>query len=364
MSADLALVADALVARGGAEKVFAVMCEAFPDADVFTSVYRPDRTLEEFRARRVTELVDRRIFDGEGALKRWYPVAAWQMGRRSFDGYRVVLSSSAHIARYIRKGRARHFSYCYYPFRLLFEPDRYPQLRGLERLAFRAALPALRAWDVAQARRVDRFIGISALSRDAIRRYYHRDADVIHSPVLNVPDTLEPAPKGDFFLLVSRLERWKAVDLVVEAFRSLDARLVVVGEGPERAELEARATPNVQFAGAVDEVELTRLYRRARALVHAANTEYGLTPIEANAHGTPAICWGVGGVLETMVSYAADPEHATALFFDEPTPASLADAVRRFETLRLDPHCCHANARRFSRQGFEDRLRDYVRVHG
>lgn len=364
MTTPIALVADALVCRGGAEKVFAVMCEAFPGADVYTSVYAPELTLEEFGRCQIRELVTARFLRNEEALKRWYPLAAIQMGRMSFDGYRVILSSSAHLARYIRKGSATHISYCYYPFRLLYEPERYPQVRGVAQLGLRATLPFLRRWDQRQARRVDRFIAISEVSREAIRRYYGRDADVIFSPILSLPDRLETQPKADFFLLVSRLQRWKNVEIAVEAFNLLDVPLVIVGDGPERAALERRARPNIQFVGTVTDAELVEYYRRARAVIHAAGTEYGLTPIEANAYGTPAICWGVGGVWETMVSYDADPPNATALFYDQPTPRALADAVRRFETLRFDPERCFANARRFGRQQFIARITDYVRRYG
>jgi glycosyltransferase involved in cell wall biosynthesis len=230
-------------------------------------------------------------------------------------------------------------------------------------VALGAALPLLRAWDRSRARAVDRFIGISAASKAAIRQYYGRDADVMFSPILSLPEVFEPHPKGDFFLLVSRLEPWKNIEVVVDAFRSLETRLVIVGDGPERGALQGRAGPNVEFAGAVGEAELVSLYRRARAVIHSARTEYGLTPIEANAYGTPAICWGVAGALETMVSYALDPDNATALFYDESTPAAIADAVRRFETIRFDPARCHANARRFGRNEFVSRIQAYVRTH-
>ena len=364
MSADIALVADALVSRGGAEKVFAVMCEAFPGADVYTSVYLPDRTLEQFRQYRVTELVRSSRLRSEAALKRWYPLAAYQMGSRPLGGYRVILSSSAHLARYVAKGRATHISYCYYPFRLLFEPELYPQVRGSAKVAFRAMLPLLRRWDLRQARRVDRFIGISQASREAIRRYYKRDADVIFSPVLRVPDRLEPSQKQDFYLVVSRLEPWKLVDVVVDAFRTLDAPLVIVGDGPERSALEARAGANVRFVGLVDEQHLAGYYSAARALIQATRIEYGLTPIEANAHGTPAICWGVGGACETMVPYDEAADGATALFYSDPTPDGLAAAVRRFETLHFDPAQCFANAQRFSPARFIRAITDYVQRHG
>ncbi|MDX2194677.1 MAG: glycosyltransferase [Gemmatimonadales bacterium] len=365
MTRRLALVADALVTPGGAEKVFAVMCEAFPDADVFTSRCLPQALPPGLAGRAIRELVDPAMFPDERSLKTRYPLAAWQMGRHDFSGYDTILASSAHLARYISPGRARFLCYSYYPFRLLYEPERYTELRGARRLAFAAARPLLRAWDQRVARRVDRFIAISEASRAAIRRHYGRDADVIPSPILNLPARLEPAVRGDHFLVVSRLERWKLIDVVIRAFAELPGlRLVVVGDGPERPALEAMATPNVHFAGRAPEAELERLYRTARALIHPTPTEYGLTPIEANAYGTPAICVGVGGCLETMVPWPAADGAASALFFDAPEPGAVRDAVRRFEQLSFDPSACFRNAQRFGREPFVAALRDYVTRHG
>ena len=360
MSNRIALVADMLICPGGAEKVFSVMCEAFPEADLFTSVYLPNDTLPDFGRYEIKNLVDRRLFRSVEALKRWYPLAAWQMGRMRFDDYEVVLSSAAHLARYINKGSATHISYCYYPFRLLFEPDRYPQVRGVRRLLMRAALPALRWWDVRKAQEVDRFVAISELSRKAIRLYYGRDAEVIHSPVLNVPEAFQEYTKEDFFLVVSRLERWKKLDVVIDAFRLVDAPLVIVGDGPDRVALERRAGANIRFVGAIPDYELVEYYKRARALIHPARTEYGLTPIEGNAYGTPAICWGVDGVCETLLPYSQDPANATALFYDDPTPESLASAIREFGQLTFDQRRCYESATRFSRKRFIERIRALV----
>lgn len=359
----IALVQDSLIKAAGSEKAFAAMCEAFPDADVFTSLYFPESTLDCFRSRNVIELVDRRFFSTERALKQAYPLAALQIGRKDFSGYDVVLSSAAHIARYIRKGTAKHFSYCYYPFRLLYEPDRYPQDSTLMRIGLDLALPFLRRWDYATAQRVDRFIAISSASRDAIRKYYKRDADVIFAPILGLPDAYVPATRQPFFLVVSRLEKWKRIDVVVQAFTQLGAPLVIVGAGPERASLESMAGPTIEFAGAVSEERLIEYYRSARAVVHVTETEYGLVPIEANAYGTPAICYGVSGVLETMVPYAEGETGATALFFPELTPDSLAAAVRRFHDIRFDPVRLFENAARFGKRAFIERMVAYVNAH-
>jgi glycosyltransferase involved in cell wall biosynthesis len=224
----------------------------------------------------------------------------------------------------------------------------------------RAALPALRWWDVRKAQEVNRFVAISELSRKAIRLYYGRDAEVLHSPVLSVPDAFQEYKKEDFFLVVSRLERWKKLDVVIDAFRLVDAPLVMVGDGPDRVALERRAGPNVRFVGAISDYELVEYYKRARGLIHPARTEYGLTPIEANAYGTPAICWGVDGVWETLVPYSHDPANATALFYDDPTPESLADAIRQFVKLTFDQRRCYENAARFSRKRFIRGIRALV----
>jgi glycosyltransferase involved in cell wall biosynthesis len=231
------------------------------------------------------------------------------------------------------------------------------------RIGLDLALPLLRRWDYATAQRVDRFIAISSASRDAIRKYYKRDADVIFAPILGLPDEYVPATKQPFFLVVSRLEKWKRIDIVVKAFSKLGERLVIVGAGPERGSLESMAGPNIEFAGAVSEERLIEYYRSALAVVHVTETEYGLVPIEANAYGTPAICYGASGVLETMVPYAEGETGATALFFSVLTPESLAAAVKRFHEVRFDPVRLFQNAARFGKRAFIERIVSYVHAH-
>src|ERR1043165_6755370 len=144
MAKRIALITDVLVNQAGAEKVFAVMCSGFPEADVYTSVYLPELAPPEMRAYRVRELVRGQAFRSESGYKWLYPLAAAQMLRTSFDDYDVVLSSSAHLARYIRKGRAKHISYTYYPFRMLYEPERYPFANPAKRAIVNLARPPLR----------------------------------------------------------------------------------------------------------------------------------------------------------------------------------------------------------------------------
>ncbi|MGO9452563.1 MAG: glycosyltransferase [Candidatus Binataceae bacterium] len=366
MGRKVALVADKLVDLSGQEKVFKVICDAFPDADIVTSIYIPQSTLPEFSSRNIYQLVPQRPFRDWKTVQRYYPLAAALMMRRSLRGYDTIVSSVAHLGRYIRKGSARHISYTYYPFRLLYEDDKYPQVTGFSRQVMRAMLPALRRWDRYQAGTVDRFVAISESSRAAIRRYYGRDSDVIPSPILDLPREHEPARKGDYYLVVSRLEPWKELEVVIDAFSTIRRNLVVIGEGPEIERLRARARSSVKFVGRVSQSELADYYRGARALIHPTPTEYGLTPIEANAYGTAAICLGTGGVFETMIPYEAGAKNATALFYETSRSEVLADAVLRFERIEteFDPHCCVENAGRFAPEVFVERLRAYVEQWG
>jgi len=366
MGRKVALVADKLVDFSGQEKVFKVICDAFPDADVITSIYAPQSTLPEFSSRNIFQLVPQWPFRDWRTVQRYFPLAAALMMRQSLQGYDTIVSSVAHLGRYIRKGGAKHISYTYYPFRLLYEDDKYPQVAGFSRQVMRAMLPVLRRWDRYQAARVDRFVAISESSKAAIRRYYGRDADVIPSPILDLPAQYEPAKKGDYYLVVSRLEPWKQLEVVVDAFSTIGRNLIVIGEGPELERLRARAHSTVKFVGRVAQSELADYYRGARALIHPTPTEYGLTPIEANAYGTPAICLGTGGVFETMIPYEPGAKNATALFYETSRTDVLADSVLHFERVEteFDPNCCAENAKRFAPEAFVERLRAYVEQWG
>ena len=356
----LALVADQLLACAGAEKTFAVMCQAFPGAHIYTTIYDPVHAPQEFRQYAIRQLLSGPCFRDVNSLRKNFPLALAALQKFSFSGYDVVLSSAAHIGRFIRKGSAFHLSYTYCPFRLLYEPHLYPQISGLRGAAFLLGLPFLRAWDRSKARQVDRFLSISRDSQNAILRCYGSASKIISPPVLNMPDVYIPSKKEEFYLMVSRFEPWKNLDMVITTFRNLDRKLMIVGEGPQEAALRRLAGSNVKFLGKVDEAALSQLYRACRALIHPTATEYGLTPIEANAHGSPAICLGVKGVLDTMISYQSDPERATAWFYDKSEPAALRQAILDFEQVQMDGLVCFRHAQQYSPRIFRERLQREV----
>ena len=222
-------------------------------------------------------------------------------------------------------------------------------------------LHKLRIWDVRTANGVDAFIANSHFIAKRIKKIYGRDATVIYPPVDT--DGFEfKEKKEEFFLTASRLVPYKRVDMIVEAFANMpDQKLVVIGEGPEMAKVKAKAGPNVEILGYQSTAVLKDHMQRAKAFVFAAEEDFGITPVEAQACGTPVIAYGRGGALETVLS----PDHgrvATGVFFQEQSVASIIDAVTRFNTMdpKISPHACRDNALRFSPQRFRQEIQEYI----
>lgn len=354
----LALVHDELLVPAGSERVFLAMVEEFPEADIFTLAYNPDTTCPEFRqyANRIRTTFLNPFIRSHAAFKLAFPLATYAMESLDLRDYDVVLTSSAHVAKYVRRIRGRHICYCYFPTRALWNPGPYFGAdRSLKVRIFRALMSYLKRRDYAAAQRVDTFVAISQSSREAIRQFYDRDADVLFSPInFDGFAAGRAESKDDVYLLVSRLETWKRVDIAIEAFNRLGRPLHIIGGGPDAAALRAMAGPNIKFLGRVDDSELIRAYGRARAVVFTPELEYGLIPLEANAAGTPVIALGRGGVLETM---RAD---LTAEFFYEQTGEALAEAVLRFEARSFDRDALVEHARPFGNAVFRQKLRALV----
>jgi glycosyltransferase involved in cell wall biosynthesis len=274
----------------------------------------------------------------------------------------MVISSSHAFAKGVRTRPGQyHLCYCYTPMRYAWAMEgEYLQDFGLARgpaawLA-RRQLARLRDWDRAAAGRVHDIVGISRYISGRIRAAYGREAPVIYPPV-DVEAFTPAGPKESFYVVVSRLVPYKRVDAIVEAFRGMPGReLVVIGDGPQRAAIEASRPPNVRLLGhAPREVVLDHL-RRARAFVFAGEEDFGIAPVEAMACGTPVIALGRGGLQETVV------EGETGVFFAEPAPQAIAQAVERFEALAsaFRPERCRARAEGFSEARFREEFRAFA----
>ncbi|HXF82957.1 MAG TPA: glycosyltransferase [bacterium] len=352
----VALVHDWLVTLGGADRVLLALHALFPQAPVYTTVFDPSRLPGAFAALDVRPSWLQRIPRRDG-WHRWL-VPLMPLAVRAFDlrGYDLVISSSHACAKGIAvPPGATHICYCYTPMRYAWDQrDAYlasfpPALHP----AARAALGWLRRWDAATAASVHHFVAISRFVAERIRSFYGRPAAVIYPPVDT--DFFTPGgPPEDFFLMAGRLVPYKRFDLAVEAATRLRRRLVVVGDGPERARLQALAGPTVEFVGEVPDSVLRDYYRRCRALIFPGIEDFGLVPVEAQACGRPVLAYARGGALETV------REGATGLFFRAQTPDAVGEAMRAVERVAFDPATIRRHAERFSTRAFSAQLTAFV----
>ena len=355
----VALVHDWLDSWGGGEGVLVELLRMFPDADVYTLV---DFLRREDRARLGTARIATSPLQGLPGARRWFRYAAalrpQLIERFDLDGYDLVISDSHAIAKgaRVRAGQV-HVCYCHTPARFAWTmtatyAERATAGAAWRRPLVRLALERFRRWDRAASQRVDRFVANSNHIAAAITRCYGRDAEVVHPPVdierfsMAANGRAAGVPSGDY-VSVSRLVPYKRVDVLVEAFRALpDRRLIVVGDGPERSRLEALAAPNVVFTGQQDDAETARQVAAARAFVFAAEEDFGIAPVEAQAAGIP-----VGFVSQHR-------SRPTGRFFDVQEPWAVVDAVRTFEAASapITAAACRENALRFAPARFRDEM--------
>jgi glycosyltransferase involved in cell wall biosynthesis len=368
----VALVHDWLDTWRGGENVLAEIVRIYPEADLFALVdFLPTAVRARLSGKRATTSFLQRL---PGA--RWYFRALLPLFPRAIEsldvtGYDLVLSSSHAFAKGVRTaGGQMHICYCHTPMRYAWDlRDQYLGPLGLASgvsgaLADRV-LNRLRDWDRRVSTRVTHFVANSEFIAQRIARCYGREATVIYPPVdvrFFAPGAgaAEPAAR-DYYVAASRWVPYKRMDLIAAAFRDLPGRrLVMLGDGPEAARVRRAAGPNVEFVGEVPRERLRELLRGARAFVFAAEEDFGILPVEAQACGTPVIAYGRGGALETVREGEAGT--ATGMFFGAQTAEAIAAAVRAFDqalpTLRAAQ--CRANAERFSAERFRAQFEAFV----
>jgi glycosyltransferase involved in cell wall biosynthesis len=364
----VAVVHDWLDTWGGGENVLAEILRAYPQADLHALVdFFPDELRARIQAKRARTTFLQRIPVARRGFRLLLPLFPRAIESFDLSAYDLILSSSHAVAKGVRTSPSQlHICYCHTPMRYAWDlRDQYLRPRGLATgvagaLAHRT-LDRLREWDRRSSSRVTHFIANSNFVRDRIARCYDRSATVIHPPVdieFFVPGA---GDARDYYLAASRWVPYKRMDLIAAAFAALpDRRLVIAGDGPEGKRVRAAAGPNVELAGHVTQARMRELLRGARAFVFAAEEDFGILPVEAQACGTPVIAFGRGGARET-VRVAPDPG-PTGLFFDTQSPAAIVDAVRRFEALTpsIDPAACRDNAIGFSAARFAAELTAFV----
>ena len=328
----IAIVHEWLTSYAGSERVLEQLLLLYPDATLFAVadfLAPADRHFLHGRIPRTTFL--QRFPFARRHLRQFLGLMPLAIEGLDLRGYDIVLSSSHAVAKGVLTGPGQfHLCYCHSPIRYAWDLQaQYLEASGLtggpRRALARLLLHYLRMWDVRTANGVDRFVANSRYIGRRIRKTYGRDAEVLYPPV--DVDSFAPARvKEDYYIAVSRLVPYKRVDLIVDAFaRTPKRRLIVVGDGPLAARCRGLAGPNIEFRGALPGAQLRTLLENARALVFAAEEDFGITIAESLACQTPVVCYGRGGATEIV------EEGVSGVFFDEQTTESLNDAVDRFE---------------------------------
>ena len=365
----IAIVHDWLDTWRGGENVLAEMCRVYPEAQLFALVdFLRDADREKLQGKRAVTSFIQHVPFARSAFRALLPVFPRAIESLDVSSYDVVISSSHAVAKGVRTHQGQlHLCYCYTPMRYAWDLEQqYLRQVGLDRgvrgRVVRGLLARLRRWDRAVSERVDHFAAISHYIAERIQRCYARASTVIYPPVTVSPVT-DATPRGTAYVAVSQLVPYKRVDLLAEAFRSLpDRELFVIGDGPERERIAARAGPNVHLLGWLPDGERDRWLAGARAFVFAAEEDFGIAPLEAQAHGTAVIAFGRGGTAETIHGLeAAEP---TGVFFMEQSSEAIVAAVRAFEANegRVRPEACRRNAARFAAVRFRDELAAFVHV--
>jgi glycosyltransferase involved in cell wall biosynthesis len=356
MSPRVALIHDFLLDVRGAERVFAALCDLYPEADLFTAVYDEKGTEGWFAHRNVNTSFLQRLRPTARTFRPLLPLYPYAMESLDLSGYDVVVSSSSAWAHgVIVDPEAVHVSYCHNPFRYAWNSreQTLAQYGPFTRAALGAILQRWRMWDFVAAQRVDRYVANSETTRKRILRYFDRESTVLHPPVQTARFRPAAAPGAEYMVL-SELMPHKRIDVAVEAFNQLRLPLTIVGNGPDLRRLKKLAGPTITFTGRVSDEHVAGLLAHCRALVVPATEEFGIAAVEAQAAGRPVIALREGGARETVI------EGQTGTFFETPQPEALAAAVARFDALDVDPEVCVRNANRFDVGQFRRGMRAVV----
>jgi glycosyltransferase involved in cell wall biosynthesis len=354
----IALVHDYLVQYGGAERVLEAFCEIFPEAPIYTMVYDEKLTNGVFKGRKIHTSFLQKIPFVSSHHRAWPLLMPLAIESFDLSGYDVVLSDSNSYAKGIITGEnTLHITYCHTPMRYAWD-DCHRHMREFKYSKITKKLAPfgmsyLRLWDRISADRPDRYIANSEFVAARIKKYYHKDAEVIYPPVnfqnFHIADKIE-----DYYLLVGRALPYKRFDIVIEAFNKLGLPLKIIGKGPEMPNLKKTAKSNIEFLGYLSDEEIGRFYAGCKALIFPSEEDFGIIPLEAMASGRPVIAYRGGGALETIV------ENETGIFFEKQDAATIADTVKNFRAENFDSEKIRMHASKFRKEIFKEKIKSLV----
>ncbi|MSQ43735.1 MAG: glycosyltransferase family 4 protein [Chloroflexi bacterium] len=355
-----AIVHDYLNQMGGAERVLMVLHDLFPDAPIFTSIYEPTLVDPAFHTMDIRTSFMQRLPLVHRHHQPFLPVFPFAFESLDLSKYDVVLSmSSAWSKAVLTRPDAVHLNYCLTPMRFAWAFDDYVRdepVSRWQRAILAPVLSWLRHWDVKTSNRVDEFSAISTVVQQRINKYYRRDASIIYPPVDTTPfaPLRATARDGGYFVVASRLIPYKRIDLAIGACNQLRMPLKILGEGRDRARLEALAGPTIEFLGWVNEAEKRSVIANATAFIFPAEEDFGIAPVEAMAAGRPVVAFSAGGALDTVIP------GKTGAFFRDARPDALASVLSEVGRQSWDGDAIAAHAARFDTETFKAQMGAWV----
>lgn len=363
----IALMHEWYTTLAGSEKVVEQLSALYSEADMFAVYADIDfvQATDFLRNRNLKTTFIQNLPRASKSFRSYLPLMPLAVEQLDLSSYELIISSSHAVAKGVITGPDQlHISYVHSPIRYAWDLQ-HQYLResrletGLKGWIAKWMLHKIRMWDVRTANGVDHFVANSKFIARRIKKVYGRHADVIYPPV-NIADFSLVEAKENFYLTASRLVPYKKMDLIVDAFSQMpEKRLVVIGDGPDMQKIKAKAGKNIEMLGYQPFSVLKDMMQRAKAFVFAAEEDFGIIPVEAQACGTPVIAFGKGGVLETIIDEGPTP---TGLFFMNQTVPSLCMAVNEFEKRHhlFLPINCRLNSQRFSTERFNSEFSRYV----
>ncbi|MGG8211127.1 glycosyltransferase family 4 protein [Klebsiella aerogenes] len=365
---NIGIVADWLVTYAGSEKVIKEFIDVFPSSELYSVVdFLSDSNRELFSGKKAKTTFIQKMPFAKSKYQKYLPLMPLAIEQLDMSGHDVVLSSSHAVAKGILTGPDQlHISYVHSPIRYAWDLQ-HQYLResglseGLKGFIAKYLLHKIRIWDYRTANGVDHFIANSKFISRRIHKVYGRSSDVIYPPV-DVNNFTLNENKDNYYFTASRLVPYKRIDLIVDAFNEMpEKKLVVVGDGSEMDKIKSKAKGNIEILGYQPNNIMQKHMQNAKAFVFAAEEDFGITPVEAQACGTPVIAFGKGGVLETIIPEGN--QSPTGVFFDTQEPGSIIESVNKFESMQdlFEPIECRRNAEKFSEERFRTEINTYIR---
>lgn len=347
-----------LMSMRGGEKVVEQLCFAFPEADIFTLIWRPEHISPTIRSHKVTTSFLQRLPFAERIYQNLLPLMPLAVEQFDLNDYDIVITSDTNVTKgVLTRPGTLHICYCHTPMRYGWDMyfDYLKTAGRLKRFLIVPIMSYLRLWDYCASGRVDHFLANSTYVAKRIRKHYRRASTVIYPPV-NTGHFLPSTASGDYYLALGQLVPYKRIDLAVDAFNQSGRKLVIIGEGSEYESLRAKAKPHITFLGRQPFSDIKRHYAACKGFIFPGEEDFGITPLEAQASGKPVVAYARGGALETV-------KHGeTGILFEEQTPEALNRALDLLEGggHAISPEKCRRNAERFSESRFREEMKSYV----